>query len=104
MMQSPTPSGAWLELRVHQGPAAAERILDRLEMARLGRDELGATTLAVGIPHGNLLLATTTSMALDTPFNRLVRLLWEEARDAGGTALSPRVFLADDGRLMGMLS
>lgn len=103
-MQSSTPRGAWLELRVHQGPLAAERVLDRSEMRRLGREEIGSTSLAVGIPHGQLLLVTATATALEAPFGGLVRQLWEEARDAGAEALSPRVFMLDQGELMGVLS
>jgi uncharacterized protein YtpQ (UPF0354 family) len=102
-VQSATPSGGWLELQVHEGSMAAERILDRGALEELARDRIDGH-LALGIPHSGILLATAASGALEGAFSRVVRGLYDEVVAAGGPALSPRVFLAQQGRLAGLLA
>ena len=104
VVQSATPTGAWLELHVHQGPMAAERILDHSELARLSTDRIGDDSAALAIPRRGLLLATSTTSALDGAFPRVVRGLFEEAVEAVDSALSPHVYVAERGRLVGLLS
>jgi len=103
-LQHATPSGAWLALEVHEGPLAAERILDREALVQLGQDRVGSQTLAIAIPHRGLLLATSAPMAMEADLPRMVRALYAQARQAGSIALSPRVFLAEHGELVGLLS
>lgn len=103
-VQHVTPSGSWLALEVLDGPMAAERILDRAALQRLADDRVGSQELAIGIPSRGLLLVTSATMALETDFTLVVRGLYDEAQEAGGMALSPRVFLAEQGALVGLLS
>jgi len=103
-VQHATPSGAWLALEVHEGPLAAERILDSGALRQLGADRVGSQSLALATPYRGLLLATSAAMALETELTNVVRALYEEARETGAMALTPRVFLAEQGTLVGMLS
>ncbi len=103
-VQRASPSGAWLALELLEGPLAAERVLDRALLRTLARDRVGHESLAIGIPRPGLLMVTSSVMALETPMATVVRSLYDEAREAGGVALSPRVLLAEDGQLVGMLA
>lgn len=103
-VQHATPSGSWLALELLEGPMAAERILDPHALQQLAADRVGSEGLAIGIPHRGLLVVTPTTMALDGHLANVVRGLYEEAREAGAMALSPRVFLAEAGQLVGLLS
>ncbi len=103
-VQHATPSGSWLALEVLEGPMAAERILDSAALRQLAEDRVGSQTLAIGIPHRGLLLVTSATMAMEAELALVVRGLYEEAREAGAVALSPRVFLAEQGALVGLIS
>jgi hypothetical protein len=103
-VQHATPSGSWLALELLEGPMAAERVLDPAALRQLADDRIGSRELAIGIPHRGLLLVTSASMALDGDLARVVRGLYDEAREAGAMALSPRVLLAEQGVLVGVIS
>jgi hypothetical protein len=103
-VQRAAPRGSWLALELLEGPLAAERVLDRALLQTLGEDRVGSSELAIGLPRPGLLLVSSAAMAMESPMAAVVRGLYDEAREAGAVALSPRVFLAQDGQLVGMLA
>jgi hypothetical protein len=102
-IQAPTPAGGWLELQVHEGMLASERILDTAELHTLGTERIRGG-LALGIPHRGILMATALPTALEGAFPVVVRRMYDDAQAGGATALSPRVFVAEGGTLVGVLA
>ncbi|MFH1467575.1 MAG: hypothetical protein ABIO70_24530 [Pseudomonadota bacterium] len=98
-LQSPTPRGGWLEIQVLRGPLAASRILDTRALAALGRQIIGADSLAVALPRADLLLATPAAWALDGDFGAVALGLTVGSPEP----LSPRIFLVEGGVLVGTL-